>query len=543
MRRLGGARGALAVLALLTVTTSSCTAIVKLDDHGDVTNRCITDLDCSSKNAGSACGPNHTCVAIDGYCATNKQCIERAGSETYFCQKGATPAENKCKALLGGPCTGLMAEPGDVANDDMIVLGLPWMTWTPVLHSGEDGVNLARKDFHTALGGLPAIPGHTTPRPIVVVVCEIPLSSGEDAALHAAIDHLVDIKVPATIGPLIPDWIDYAVTKGAVNKMAVLTTDSAAGQFQGDTKGRLLTNGNPDNTMARPLIVAEHEKILRSLGKTDDVKVALMTTGLAADSSYGDYFYQHLTFNGKSALDNGPNYREFDYGDVNGPGSPQLASAVADLVAWKPDIVALNGWGNEYAIDAIETAGLHPRYAVSPGESTVSLATFLDGQPDGVKRILGERPGRPTTDHRLAAFINRFAATFPEDQGQYGLGVQNYDLFYYIAYGMASLPADKPIVGEDIGNAILHRFVPGAAAASCTPASIISTVQKLQTGANVDMDGTGTIGDFDSTGNLLYSEMTIWCFDPDTKLDNRTKDSGLTFRTDKSELQGSLTCF
>ncbi len=537
-----GASGLLGMLAFLLATTSSCTAIVKLDSHGDVTNRCVVDLDCSSKNPGSACGPNHTCVPIDGFCATNKECIERAGAETYFCQKGATPAENKCKALLTEACPVLLAEPGDVANDDMIIVGTPWMTWTPVLHGGQDGVNLARKDFHTALGGLPAIPGHKDPRPIVVVGCDIPLTHQDQ--INDAVAHLVDIGVPAMIGPLRGDWINVAFTQGTPKGIAIFTTDAGSEGYQGDTRGRLIMNGGPGNTAARALIAQQEETILRSRGKTGDVKVAMVTTGLAAEQGTADYLHDHITFNGKSAADNGSLYREFDYGDttVDGPASAQLASAVADLVAFNPDIVMLDGPGAEYAINQIDVS-IHPFYAVSALVSTISLATFLDGQPDGIKRLLGERPGRPMTDHRLATFINRFNATFPEDQGQYGLGAQNYDLFYYMAYAMSSLPPDKPLTGQDIGNAVLKHFKQGAAAASTTPASIISTVQKLQTGADVDMDGTGTVGDFLPNGDLVYTEMTVWCFDPNTKADYRTMDSGLTYRTDKDGLVGNLTCF
>ncbi len=542
MRTVG--RALLGALSLFLVSTSSCTAIVKLDDHGDVTNRCITDLDCSSINAGSACGPNHTCVPIDGFCATNKQCIDRAGAETYFCKKGATPAENKCQGLLTPVCSTLLAEAGDLANDDVIILGSPWMTWTPVLHGGQDGINLARKDFHSALGGLPAIPGHKNPRPIVVLACNVPLT--DQTKIHDAVDQLVEVGVPAMIGPINGSWINYALTKGAPHQIAVFTTDTTAPGFQGDTHGLLLTNGSPSTSNVRALIVSEWETVLRAAGKVGDVKVAMMTTGLATDSGSAEFIYNGLNFNGKSAADNGKNYKEFDYGDttVDGPASAQLASAVADLVAFAPDIVIVQGFGAEFAINSIEGAGLHPKYAAPAIASTGSLASFLDTQPDGTKRLLGERTGRPSSSHSLATFINRFNATFPEDQGQYGLGAQNYDLFYYIAYGIASLPADKPFTGQDIGNAVLARFQQGAAAASTTPASIIGTVQKLQAGGTVDMDGTGTIGDFQPSGGLVYAEMTVWCFDADPKVDNRTKDSGLTYRTDQpTKLQGSLTCF
>ncbi len=541
MRYVGLALAAAPAL-LLTLSASSCTAIVKLEDHGDVTNRCIVDLDCSSKNAGSACGPNHTCVPIDGYCATNKECIQRAGSEAYFCQRGAEPKDNACKALLTATCPTLLADPGDTANDDMILLGTPWMTWTPVLHGGQDGIELARRDFRSALGGLPPIPGHKDPRPIVVVACNVPLSHQDQ--IHDAIDHLVDIDVKATIGPLSGSWINYAITKGSPKKMAVFTTDSSSPGFQGDTHDLLVTNGNPPGAALRALIVPQLEAILRAQGKTGDVKVAMGASGLATDQGSVDLLFQHLVFNGKSALDNGKNYQEFDFGDTrtDGASSATLASAVAAMVAFNPDIVLLAS-SEEFAIDAIE-ASIHPLYSVGPSASTSSLAAFLDTQPNGTKRLLGERPGRPTSDHRLATFINRFNATFPEDQGQYGLGAQNYDLFYYLAYGIASLPPDKPFVGQDIGHAVLTKFVQGATPASTTPASIIGTVQKLQSGATVDMDGTGTIGDFQANGELVYAELTVWCFDPDPNVDSRTKDSGLTFRTDQpGVLQGKLTCF
>jgi hypothetical protein len=528
------------------MTTSSCTAAVKLEGHGDPTNRCLADPDCTAKDPGSRCDlVKHACVRIESFCATNAECIQRAGAN-YTCTKTPNPQDNHCTALLSPECSTILADEGDLANDDVLILGLPWPgeTWGPAFIGGAKAVDMARKDFKRVSGGLPALPGKKGPRPIAVVECDIP--QPDPTKYMPAIDHLVNVGVKAFIGPVMSEWISYGLLHALPQNIAIFSPDSPSQGLQGDTHSLYFTNGTPPGgSTVRSLLVSVHEDILRSEGKTGDVKVAMVASGLAFEAGITKFIHDTLSFNGKSAADNGANYIEADYGDVNAEGgaaSPRLAAAVQQIIAFNPDIVVMTGRANELAIKAIEKV-IHPRYALPTVNQTDSLAKFLDTQPNGLKRVLGERSGRVSTDTRVTTFNQRFNGTYPEAKGQAVLAALMYDLFYYVAYAAAGVGA-QPIDGTSLGTTVLNRFRVGGAPVSTSPDKIFATFQALEAGNNVDMDGVASVGVFKPDGTLSYADLVVWCFGSDTSVSPRSKDAGFTYRSDQpSALIGKLTCF
>ena len=533
---------ALAILAAVGLPTTACTFLVNHDMA-----QCQTDPDCTDRGTafrGTTCGPRNTCIPLEGYCATNSECISRGGSEAYVCKKTENPSGNRCVGLLSPECPKLLADPGDIANDDAIVLGSMWMpSWSPILRGGENALDLARQDFKRAQGGIPQVGGKA--RPLVVVACDVPIARQETH--KNATDHLVEIGVPVMFGPLTSDWLAYALNQTLPKGIVVLFPDSTPSDFTGGTAaGLFFTNGLPTGSIPRfDLLVGVHETLLRAAAKTGDIRVALVTTGLASDVQVARDFFKNVQFNGKSAANNGANYLEVNFGDlskVSTPGeSVEFARAVTAIQTFKPDIVACPASGCEKLVAELEKT-LHPRYLFSSILANNAVAGIFDKQPDGRQRVLGIRPGRPGNDERVRVFNNRFSATFP-DITEPGLAAQMYDLFYFAAYAASSL-GSTPLTGSAIGQAILTRFQSGGKAASTAPDSILGAVQALRSGSNIALDGTQTTGVFQANGTLAILNLTVWCFTESTTVPVRVRDAGLSFQSDLGGgFQGALNCF
>ncbi len=530
------------LLAAVFVPSTACTVFVNSDSA-----QCQTSAECTDRGPafqGTTCGPRQTCIPLEGYCATNQECIDRAGSETVFCQKSSEG--NKCVSLLTRECGKLLADPGDLANDDAVVLGMVWMgSWNPTLAAAENGFELARRDFKNAQGGVPPLPGKKT-RPIVVLDCDIPIAAPGTHKL--AVDHLVnDVKVPVILGPLLADWINYAVVQAVPKGITVMSPDPAYAGLEGlaGIKDHYFSNAVPAAAEPRvaALLVSEEEKLIRASGVARPLKVALLTPGGVA-TEFSRVFFTSVRFNGLSAAENSENYKEVLYGDAAESAQPnsRFSTAIVTVANYKPDVVACLGAGCRAATPALEKAGITPYYILSGESASSSLAEGFGGTEATRKRVLGMRPGRALRDERVAVWYNRFGATFPDLQPQ-PLATGTYDLFYYAAFGIGAV-GDKPITGTSVGEAISNRFKPGGRPASTIPEGIIKTFNSLSDDqAVVDMDGTMTTGNFDSSGRLLSYVMQVWCIDRDPTKLNRITDSGLSFDSETGALSGTNTCF
>lgn len=536
-------RGLVFVVSLGAVLIpNACTLVLETSPA-----QCTTPLDCTSRGeafAGTTCGPARVCIPIEGHCFTNQECIDRGGGETFVCQKGADG--NRCVNLLTRQCSKLLADRGDLANDDAVVLGAVWMgSWNPTLAAAENGFELARRDFKKAQGGVPPLSGKQT-RPLVVVDCDIPINAPETH--KQAIEHLVNVvKVPVILGPLLADWINYAINLAVPKGIAVMSPDPTYAGFAGlqGINGHYFSNGVP--AAAEPkvaaLLVAEDEKVIRDSGVNRPLKVALLSPGDGVATETSRVFFSSVQFNGMSAAKNQENYKEVAYGDAGEAAQPnsRFSTAMVTVTKFNPDIVACLGAGCGVAAPTLEKAGIHPYYILAGESSTNTLAEQLGNVESTRRRVLGMRPGRPLTDERVAIWFNRFAATFPELQ-PHPLATGTYDLFYYAAFGIGGL-GDKAVTGTGVGEVILSRFKPGGLPVTTIPEDIIKTFNHLREGRTVDMSGTMTLGNFDPTGLPLSYVMQVWCLDPDQTKQNRVVDSGLQFESQTGKLAGTNTCF
>ncbi|MCU0681571.1 MAG: hypothetical protein MUF34_04825 [Polyangiaceae bacterium] len=526
---------------------SSCIFFVETD-----TAQCDNDRDCTSRGEdfrGTFCGESKVCVSNTEFCSTNAECRSRPGlSNNHICRKDT----NRCVNLIATPyCPRYLGDDEDVLNDDAVYLGMHWISsWDPVTEVAEKSIEFARQEFKKiGQGGLPQVPGKTAgKRPIVWIICDTPI--GEQALHQAATDHLIDtVGVPAIVGPLLPDWLSYAIPKGIQQNVAILTPDPS---FEGlsdipDRIGIFFSNDAPQGTTPRAQVkvVERDEAAFRAEGVTRELKLALLYPGTGVSAKDASTFYSTVRFNnGKTALQNGTNYKPFAYGTF---GSPTFASTVAatvvDATAYQPDIVVCFGEGCTSLYIQLERARPNAsRYTLAYQSRVPILQNFVGDDEERRKRVKGVIVGRSVDDPRVLEFAQNFTINIPETF-YHPLAAQTYDLAYFLGYAVTAV-GDKPLNGRAIGDAMLNRFVAGGAKRSANGSSMLPAFGNLAADQNIELDGVLSSGIFDkNTGFVIDQEVQVWCIGPDKDREDRFLDSGLVYKVDTDELTGTTTCF
>ncbi|MEO6420774.1 MAG: hypothetical protein ABIP39_15285 [Polyangiaceae bacterium] len=534
----------------LSMGVSSCSVLVNTS-----TTQCETTADCNALGpafVGTSCGPRKTCVPLEGFCATNQECIDRTGSPNNICQKGEKDgvSTNHCISLLSPECSKLLADPGDTANDDVVVVGtLDLSSWSALFKGFWDGLEFARRDFALTTGGLPPLPGKKS-RPIVVVSCEV--SVVDQGANVAATDHLLSLGVPVLVGTIIQDFMRYQLQQGAPLGTLNMSIDNPGlTTFPDVLKGLFYTSNTPAQAAGEALIVPLWEKKLRDAGKTGDIKVAYATSGLPTDIPFTNSFYSSVRFNGKTAADNQsatpPNYIEADFGqvDTGSPGASQgVGQAVQQLITFNPDVAVCILPNCEYIVQGVEKGGVHPKWVTAGSLADNGKAQFFDKQPMGMQRLLGSKPGRPLEDADFKIFLNRFTSTFPDDAALPDGAPFMYDMFYYMAFAMAGVGPKPVLTGHDIGQVIIDRFKADGVAVTTSPDAILTAYAALSQGKNLSIHAIESYGIWNPDGFLQGWQQTFFCYDPVVTNSPRFKDSGLSYDASMpGALQGSLTCF
>lgn len=543
--------GAAFAVFLAGVSTSSCTVFVDTNAH-----QCETTADCAAF-PGAVCSERNVCVLGATKCLDNATCVDRHGSETYFCQKPPGQVAGECSQLLSDQCKTLHADPGDLRSDDAVILSLFFMpSWFPLLKGGVDAAELVRRDFKQYANGLPPVRGGKKPRPIVFLECDVPF--GDQGQNRAATDHIFKLGIQGSLGPIIGDWMSYWLGKATTlppNGPTPPTMITTGNKFPGfdeikGTQNLFFTVGIPSEGRAKAYaqVTSVWEQSFRDAGTTRDLKVAFISPQTAAYFAVPTALRKFATFNSKSvdANESAKLYKEFGWGDTSLNTDPNYLKAVDDVIAFKPDIVICDG-GTLCAdlpmqIETSVTAS-NIRYVIGQEGQQANLIDAVGTNESFRKRILGTRPGRSESYQGFQLFKRRFLTTFNEPAEAQGFAGAAYDMAYELLLAIAAV-GDEPLTGPNIGKAIQTRFKKGGVPFKTYEAgiSIVKALQALQAGQNLDIDGTTHSGYFDETGQNAY-EGQIWCISADQTLSNRFTDTGLTFTQADATLKGTNTCF
>lgn len=556
--------GAVVALGGALSASNACTIFVNHDAH-----QCETTDDCA-RFAGTVCSDRHVCVLGETACLDNSTCIDRYGSETYYCKKDILGGLNTgkplsyseagtCQNLLSKQCTQLLASPGDLRNDDAVILGLHLMpSWFPIIKGGVDAAEMARKDFKDVAGGLPGIHGKSSPRPVVFISCDVPF--GDQPQNHDVADHLIDVGIPASIGPLPPEWMAYYLgrstaleTKTARGGPMFFTTGNKFPNFDAipGTAGLFFSVGLASDIRAHiyARLLTYQEDQLRKTGFSGDAKVAFISPGDTVDFVVEQEFSKVGKWNNKSVADNtsAKLYQQFGWGDTNSTTDPGYVKAMNDVVAFNPDFVICDGGAlcanvTQFIETAITAAGKTSNvyYVLGQEAEQAPLYDFVGTNEALRKRVLGARPGRNEQDERWALVKSRILQTFNDPAAAQGFAIAAYDLAYEIQYAAAAV-GDEPLTGQGMGRAIMTRFKKGGFPSHTYEAGlgIVKTLQALQSGQNIEIDGAGSEAIYREDGTVSQGAQ-IWCIMKSSLTkpgDNRFTDSGYFYDVDSDSLK------
>jgi ABC-type branched-subunit amino acid transport system substrate-binding protein len=488
--------------------------------------------------------------AVDAGCASNAACSRAHGGKAHRCDR----ATGACVALESEDCH-VLAAPGDVDSDETLWIGTMFPLTGPLAPKfgvgNAQAVDLARRDFAETMGAFKGGVGAAAARRIGLVSCD------DAADPTRAARHLVEeVRAPAIIGfQTSAELVELAgslflprgvLAMAALNTSALVTT---LPQVRGEARLVWRTTYNMTDTAAplgllvsdvlEPKIRAEP----RGLGPTRPMRVALVRIDTAGWRAFSEGLLKALTFNGKSALDNGSDYREFVIDQDDSATAPD--PIVASLLDFAPHVVLYAGGGSVTVrvIEPLEARWpdkkqLRPRYAtmnVSPSE-TIRFASATDERR---ARFFGLTTVSTTPVN--AQFVMHYNQVFDDKITRAHSPNSAYDAFYLVAYAAYAL-GPKPVDGKSLATA-MARFVPPGRPIDIGPSSIFAAVEALQAGENLDVTGATGPLDFNPTTGEAPVDFVFLCVGRGE--DGRTfedVEAGLVYDAQTYRLEGALKC-
>lgn len=485
---------------------------------GSVDDTCETDADCAALGFASATcdGETKTCVPGGGSaaCETADECEQRNGGKPSICR-----ADTKtCAQLTSEDCTEVF---GEYKDPNAIVLGFLGPLVGADKSTGEpirNGSKLAFNEIKNN-GGLPGLNGGQ-PRQLAMVYCH-DLDAPENDPYRAAKHLVTDVGVPAIIGPAF-SGVMINTTKQVTIPAGVLTISGSATspQITGIDDNDLVWRTCPSDALqAIPLaaLVPPLEEQIRAeqtLMPTDQIRVSMTVKGDAYGTGLADEVTPQLTFNdGKTAVQNGDNFKRIDYDDPSTNPMVDYTTVIAEVIAHKPHVVLLFGTtesANEL-FDGIEAAWgdiappiPRPYYLLPDGGKVAELLEKIGDNEDRRKRVRGTVPG--VAGELYDAFKLRYKAFIKEDPLAYA--ETGYDAAYLLAYSIVA-EKEKPITGVNIADGLKHMIK--GTGIDAGPTDINAAYQALDSAGEIDYTGASGPLNFDIATGEAKADIDIWC--------------------------------
>lgn len=504
-------RIALTIGALAALQTLGCSVIV----GGSVDDGCESDADCAALGFVSASCDAEQKICVPGgaaTCETTDECEALNGGKPSICR-----ADKTCAPLTSEDCTEVF---GDYKDPGAIVLGFLGPLVGDAKSTGEpirNGAKLALNEIKNN-GALPALSGGA-PRQIAMVFCH-DLGAPEENPYRAA-KHLVnDVRVPAILGPAFSGVaINTAKTVTIPGEVLIISASATSPSITDLADEGLVWRTCPSDALqAIPLaeLVPPIEQQVRAeqmLAPTDQIRVAMTVKGDAYGSGLADAVTPKLLFNGgKTAVENGDNFKRVDYGD---PSTTMVdySTVIAEVIAHKPHVVLLFGTAEAAAevFDGIEAAWgdispaiPRPFYLLPDGGKVADLLEKVGDNDDRRKRVRGTVPG--VSGALYDAFKLRYKAFIKEDPLAYA--ETGYDAAYLLAYSVVAAK-EKAITGPVVVDG-LKRMIKGTAI-SAGPTEINKAFQALDAAGEIDYAGASGPLNFDTATGEAKADIDIWC--------------------------------
>lgn len=418
-------------------------------------------------------------------------------------------------------------------------------------NADSNAVELARRDFAQTMSGASAARPIDSARPFGLVVCDDAIDP------RRAANHLVEVGVPAVIGFYSSvEAIDLTTSLFLPNRVLAIASLNANPLVtkvpHPDGVPRLVWRTTYISAAAATALSAwiagELEPSLRGGGELAHgaMRVALVRPRGAAGAALSDAFFKTLRFNGKTALDNGPSYREMTFEAEAPSASPEYAAMRRELLAFAPHVVVYAG--NAAIVEALfapleqhwpRNAQHRPRYA-SVGLLPRELLDFIGTNTDRRRRFFGVTSVSSTVAN--VRFVTHYNEVFPDKITRTINPNSAYDAFYLLAYASYAIPGTEPVTGERLSRAF-GKLVPSGRPIEVGLAGIFDAYAALRKGESIDLTGATGKLDFDlATGEPAF-DLAILCVGVDEQ--GRASDgieSGLVYSAAFDKLEGTMHC-
>ena len=554
-----GRRWSLALASALVVAAASGVFAMKARGHAPIQGiasgtppfACLRNVDCAGSGAGLVCDAG-SCVATRG-CSSNAECTRQHDGKPFRCNK----ASGQCAPLVSEDCT-LLASDKAVQDDATLWIGTMFpMTGSAAAEFGYDethAADLVRRDFTDLAQGIPLRKSGAPPRPLGIVACD------DSVDPTRAARHLVeDVGVPAVVGfHTSQEAIDLATNLFIPHGVLTIASPNRSGLIgevqQPEGQPRLVWRttvgavqfAEPIAALVSGLIEPQLRATPGAVTEDAPLRIASLRMRSNAGLSLADALFRSLRFNGKSALQNGDDFRELVFSEGEGPErQADYANIVRSLLAFKPHIVLYAGGqglpsGVFRAVEAEWPKGAkHRPFYLSNTVLRADELQTVGKSAERRRRFLGVNT--PATTMANAQFTMRYNETFTAKLTTTTSPAETYDAMYLLAYA-AYAAGDVPLTGARLAQAF-SRLLPAGPSVDVGPTRIFEVFGVLRSGRNVDLNGAGTLLDFDVRTGEPGTDFVALCMTVDEKGNAvGAMESGVRYAAATKRLEGKLRC-
>ncbi|HEY8089312.1 MAG TPA: hypothetical protein VIF09_15740, partial [Polyangiaceae bacterium] len=480
--------------------------------------------------------PAPTAIGRARECTTSSACTASHGGTPYACR----PADGVCVPVASEDCTP-MYEPDDLASPDTLWLGAMFpVKGVSYGKMNMEGVDMARAELARETGALSGTNASLRVRRIALVGCD----DAKDA--KRAVTHLVDdVGVPAIVGfangkELTELAASLLIQKHVLSIATVTSSPLVLRIPQPADLPRMIWRTNYSVEAAADATAAFLPAVIEPRTHATTTRVTLVRDDISYVLPFAQRLYQGLTFNGKSARDNGEDYREVLFGDTSTPEG--LKRAASAIVAARPTIVVSIGQEEKVLPTVREVEASWPASVPRPTylivEDTAAILAPLLGKSLDRRRVFAMSSVEMPSD---AHFLLRFNMLHPGEATATINPGGSYDAFYMAAYAALSL-GDRPVTGPAMAAAI-PRLLPPGRHVETGSTDVFAALTALSRGENIDLSGTQGPMDFDPVTGDWSPDFTLLCpyVDRDGKV-TKDRDSGAVYRARSHAVEGAVRC-
>jgi serine/threonine protein kinase len=468
-------------------------------------------------------------------CASDRDCAGLHGGAPWRCHS----RRRECVEVASSDCTP-DADGNGVSQQDTVWFGGMFpLTSAPDFDPEMRATELARREFAKVLASDP------NEHPIGLVLCD------ESADPVRVARHLVDdLEVPAVIGFSRAETV-LSTVPSVFLPNRVLSFISIAQEAdltklpEPDGEPRLIWRSTLNLADQRAPTSALISEVLEPLARARSgpggraegpIRVAALVSPKGVEDIAA--YFRDIRFNGKSALENGEDFRQVVF-DPGGDAGRAAGAVVDALAAWNPQVVYV-AYGSSLipSLEAAWRRGPRPFYVVG-SELTPSMLKFIGTSAERRRRFFAVTNVSTTANKEL---VLRYDRAFPEHPVAPTTAPQpSYDAFYLLAYALYA-GGEEPVTGPGLARA-LERLLPPGREMVVGPASILDGLATLRAGRNIDLAGALGALDFDPATGEAPVDYALLCCGVDAQ--GRASgliESGLVYEAASGKLAGSMRC-